>query len=489
MSFESSAFQFLENLKILNMKNNFHTSFLPDLWRLRTLESLSIDYVSDKIAVLTHNFIHLKHLRSLDLSGSTGNCTMNILTEATLLSLSQLTHINLSKCKIQYIYKGTFESLKNISELDVSLNTCLRFAGLENITTDLQYTAIKILKVNYIHSTYEMSTFLKTSHIRNLRNTSLARFEAAGNRIQRVEYGAARYFPKSFESVNVRDNAFSFGKYLFDLVRLPITSLDISEISFSHNVLTSYIETCDSQSDTFTMNSENNWLSNLRSRFDFHLKQFVHFVARLPVPRKLRKISFTSSKMKFEIPKFGFITNELTNLNFSDNILHTWTGPITNVNNMTVLDLSSNFCSNVSKIFFSEDFINLRYLLLQNNLLGLILPMDVYGEIFQNLQNIVHINLSKNKISNIPNLLFKKQEHLERLDLSENIIDDINFKISHMRKLMFLNLRKNRISMLSKYAINGLDSIAKMNTNLTVDLSGNNLVCNCDSLSFCQIDN
>ncbi|XP_071121907.1 toll-like receptor 4 [Mytilus edulis] len=232
------------------------------------------------------------------------------------------------------------------------------------------------------------------------------------------------------------------------------------------------------------MNSENNWLSNLRSRFDFQIKKFDHFVARLPVPRKLRKISLTSSKMKFEIPKFGFITNELTNLNFSDNIFHTWTGPITNVNNMTVLDLSSKFCSNVSKIFFSEDFINLRYLLLQNNLLGLILPMDVDGEIFQNLQNVVHINLSKNKISNIPNMLFKKQEHLEKLDLSENIIDDINFKISHMKKLMFLNLRKNRISMLSKYAINGLDSIAKMNTNLTVDLSGNNLVCNCDSLSF-----
>ncbi|VDI49643.1 Hypothetical predicted protein [Mytilus galloprovincialis] len=361
MSFESCAFHFLKNLKILNMKNNFHTSFLPDLWRLWTLESLSIDYVSDKIAVLTDNFIHLKHLRSLDLSGSTGNCKMSILTEAILLSLSQLTHINLSKCKIQYIYKGTFESLKNISELDVSLNTCLRFAGLANITTDLQYTAIKILKVNYIHSTFEMSTLLKTSHIWNLRNTSVARFEAAGNRIQRVEYGAAKYFPKSFESVNVRDNAFSFGKYLFDLVRLPITSLDISESSSSHNVLTSYIETCDSQSDTFTMNSENNWLSDLRSRFDFKIKKFDNFVARLPVPRKLRKISFTSSKMKFEIPKFGFITNELTHINFSDNILHTWTGPITNVNNMTVLDLSSNFCSNVSKIFFSKDFINLRY--------------------------------------------------------------------------------------------------------------------------------
>ncbi|CAG2204143.1 unnamed protein product [Mytilus edulis] len=64
------------------------------------------------------------------------------------------------------------------------------------------------------------------------------------------------------------------------------------------------------------------------------------------------------------------------------------------------------------------------------------------------------------------------------------MIDDINFKISHMRKLMFLNVRNNRISTLSQYAMNELDSIAKYNNNLTIDLSGNNLVCNCDSLSF-----
>ncbi|VDI06241.1 Hypothetical predicted protein [Mytilus galloprovincialis] len=110
--------------------------------------------------------------------------------------------------------------------------------------------------------------------------------------------------------------------------------------------------------------------------------------------------------------------------------------------------------------------------------------MDVNGEIFQNLYNVESINLSKNKIANIPNLLFKEQHNLERLDLSENMIDDINFKLSHMKKLMFLDLRNNRISMLSKYAMNGFDSIAKMNTNLTIDLGGNNLICNCDSLSF-----
>ncbi|XP_052064974.1 toll-like receptor 4 [Mytilus californianus] len=482
MSFKYSAFYFSEKLKNLDLKRNVNTSFVPDLWKLRSLESLSIDYVSDKIAFFEEKFVYLKNLTIIDISGFTGFCKMTILAKKTFLFLPQITHLNLSKCKIQYILKGTFEILRNIFELDVSLNTCLGFETLENITTDLQHSAIKILKVNNIHGIFGMTTVLKTFHIWNLRNTSLVRFEAAGNRIQEIEYGTIQYLPESLKSADVRDNVFSLGKYVLDLVELPITSLEVSDNASPHDVLTSYVEECPTREDTVTIYSENNWLFNILPILEMWKKKSNKFI--FLVPSKLIKVSLRSSNLKFEIPNLNFSANELNYISFSDNVLHTWTGPITNVNNLKFLDLSSNFCSNVSKTFFSKDFINLRFLLLQNNLLGLILPTDIDGEIFQNLQNVVHINLSKNKIADIPNLLFKMQTNLERLDISENMLDDVNFKISQMKKLMFLNLRNNRISKLSKYAMNELDSIAEMNTNLTIDLSGNNLVCNCGSLSF-----
>ncbi|CAC5379929.1 unnamed protein product [Mytilus coruscus] len=481
-SFEYSAFYFVENLKNLNLKRNANTSFLPDLWKLRSLESLSIDYVSDSISIFNEKFANLKNLTSVDLSGFTGNCKMTILTEKTFLFLSQITHLNLSKCKIQHIFKGTFTLLTNLLELDVSLNTCLRFETLESITTDLQHSAIKNLKVNYIHGIFGMPTILKTSHIWNLKNTSLVRFEAAGNLIQRIEYGALKYLPKSLESADMRDNVFSIGKYMPDLRSLPITSLDISNIRSSHNVLTSYIEHCDSPNDTVIIDSENNWLFQQLQ----YLEMWKSLKYGFPVPRGLKTVSLRSSNLKYEIPNFIFIKNQLEIISVSDNVLHTWTGPITNVKSLKFLDLSSNFCSNVSKKFFSPDFVNLRYLLLQNNLLGLILPTDVGGEIFQNLRDVVYINLSKNRITNIPNLLFQKQLNLERLDLSENMIEEINFKLSHIKKLTSLNLRNNRISTLSQYAMNELDSIAKINKNLTIDLAENNLVCNCDSQTFVE---
>ncbi|CAG2204151.1 unnamed protein product [Mytilus edulis] len=479
-SFEISAFNFLENLKSLNLKRNVNTSFVPDLWKLRSLELLSIDYIVDKIAILDEKFSNLKKLTGIDLSGITGNCKMTILTKKTFVFLPQITHLNLSKCKIQHIFKGTFAILRNISNLDVSLNTCLRFETLENITTDLQYSAIKILKVNNIHSIFGMPTVLNISHIWNLKNTSLERFEAAGNRIQRIEFGMVQYLPPSLTSADVGDNIFSLGKYVLDLQFMPIQSLEISDNFSPHNVFNSYVEECPLREENVTINLINNF-------FFFNelpLFEIWKNISAFPVPGKLKKVLFKSNYMNSEIPSLGFMANELNYLSLSDNVLHTWTGPVTNIKRLTDLDLSANFCSNISKNFFNADFINLRSLLLQNNLLGLVLPTDVDGEIFQNLKNVGYINLSTNKIANIPYLVFKEQHNLERLDLSENMIDGINFKISHMRKLMFLNVRNNRISTLSQYAMNELDSIAKYNKNLTIDLSGNNLVCNCDSLSF-----
>ncbi|CAC5391072.1 unnamed protein product [Mytilus coruscus] len=285
VSFESAAFYFLENLKSLHLKKNVNTSFVPDLSKLQSLKTLSMDFISDEIAILDEKYVSLKNLTFIDLSGFTGNCKMNILTHETFLFLPQITHLNISKCKIQYIHIGTFTNMKNISELDVSLNTCLGFPALENITTDLQNSAIKILKVNYIHGIFAMSIILKTSHIWYLNKTSLVRFEAAGNRIQRIESGALEYFPDSFESGNFRDNVFSIGEYMFDLMSMCITFLDVSESFSSHNVLTSYTEECIDLEDTVTMKSENNWidavslyLKTKSSDFDFNI----------PVPHKLK---------------------------------------------------------------------------------------------------------------------------------------------------------------------------------------------------------
>ncbi|XP_076116072.1 toll-like receptor 4 [Mytilus galloprovincialis] len=407
---------------------------------------------------------------------------MNILTPETFSFLPQITNLTLSKCHIQFIYNGTFKNMRNLSELDISFNTCLRFKVLENITADLQHSEIKILKVNYIHGLFEMSTILKTSHISNLRNTSLKRFEADGNRIQRIEYGALKYFPKSARSASFRDNIFSIGKYMLDVFGLNITFLDVSDSFSAHSVLTGYLEECIPRKDTETLIYDDNWLFSIMSAYRQWNPYQNNF--KVQVPEKLNTFILRSSALNYEIPSFGFKKNNIKRASFSDNVLHTWTGPVKNVENLISLDLSSNFCSNVSKRFFSEDFKNLKKIILRDNLLGLVLPKDTNGEILRNLHSVDYINLSKIRIANIPKMFFRNQQNLKRLDLSENLIEDINFQVSHMKKLMFVNVKNNKIFKLGQFAMKEFDLVAKSNANFTVDLGSNNLVCNCDSLSF-----
>lgn len=63
--------------------------------------------------------------------------------------------------------------------------------------------------------------------------------------------------------------------------------------------------------------------------------------------------------------------------------------------NLTSLDVSSNFDSQVSTTIFSQDFNNLKQLLLQHNLLELVIPKDIEGDILQKLKSVDHIHLSK----------------------------------------------------------------------------------------------
>lgn len=198
---------------------------------------------------------------------------------------------------------------------------------------------------------------------------------------------------------------FSVGFYMNDFKTLPITFLDASNTFYFHNVFTYFLEICIPPKYTGAMISNDNWLYFFvnyykNSKLDFHI----------PVPEKLRTFLMRSSNLKYQILNFSFSRNELQSLSFSGNVLHTCIGSVNNVKNMISLDLSSNFCSNVSTTFFSQDFNNLKQLLLQNNLLGLVIPKDIEGDILQNLKSVDHINLSKNRIVHLPKQFFKSQK-------------------------------------------------------------------------------
>lgn len=140
----------------------------------------------------------------------------------------------------------------------------------------------------------------------------------------------------------------------------------------------------------------------------------------------------------------------------------------------------------MSHHFFSEDFGRLEELYLQNNILGLVLPYDFRGAILKHLHNLKIINLSQNRIHLLSKDFFKSQLKIERIDLSENTFESIDFDIGHLKSLKYLNLKNNRISYLSASAILQLNSIGILNKNFTIDLSQNNFLCTCETINFVQ---
>ncbi|CAG2223759.1 unnamed protein product [Mytilus edulis] len=206
------------------------------------------------------------------------------------------------------------------------------------------------------------------------------------------------------------------------------------------------------------------------------------FQARpLPMPHQLILLNYSSCHFDYSVLAFNS-----KNVDLSRNLLTSWIGPIYNVKSLKHLDFSSNFCSNVSHYFFSEDFGSLEELHLQNNILGLVLPYDYKGEVLQNLHNLKTINLSQNKIQRLSKDFFKSQLKIERIDLSENTFESIDFDIGHLKSLKYLNLKNNRISYLSASAILQLNSIGILNKIFTIDLSQNNFLCTCETINFVQ---
>ncbi|XP_076114665.1 toll-like receptor 4 [Mytilus galloprovincialis] len=483
-----SVFASFQSLVYLNLKGNFYQEFQPNISSLVRLKTLKMDFAYKETTILGKQLSNLKRLMRLDLSGFTGNCSIIHLTPQTFQYLPQIHHLNLSMCKIKSVQKGTFDKMKNIISLDLSGNTCLKFQVLENVTIDLQFSAIKILKLNKIHKVFDMNTYLQTSHIRHLNNTAIEEFHLDSNRLQQIESGALKYFPKTLKYVSTRDNMFSIGPYLYDLMSMSIELFDISDMFKAHKE-DRHPETCNMNFVcTWHREAQYNENQNIQMKeLLFESGQHYHddnAVTIIPIPYRLKTLRFRSSDSKYKIAAVTLSNNKLERIDVSNNILSQLIGPLKNTKNLKYLNLSSNVCSNISTFFFSPDFNKLEELLLGNNLLGLVLPSDTFGQIFQNLLNLKKLDLSENRISILPNQIFKSQRKLEILDLSSNFLEKIDFKLSHLSHLSYLNLRNNLLTFIDSHTILGINHIVNMSKNLSINLLENRLVCTCSSESF-----
>ncbi|XP_052099451.1 toll-like receptor 4 [Mytilus californianus] len=466
-SVETNTFFYLQSLTYLDAKQTkINVSTLQSLPFLKTLR---MDFILNGSDSLSFRLLQLKHL---DLSGTSGRCDARTLTVDVFKFIPNIEDLNLSACKINWIYKGTFRFMKNLSILDLSYNPCLKFSVAENVTHDLIYTSIKILKVNKIHKTFEMNTMIRRSHLRNLKKTNLTELQINSNRIQKIQKGALLYLPSSLRTISMSDNEFSYGDYLSDMMVVPAEHINISELFKSHIPLINE-EQCDYRNNS---NCE-------EEKVEKHISSSSAIF--VPLPYRLKSLVYRKCLIRYEIPPINLGGNKIEYLDGHQNMFYSLTGPLCPLDHLTYLDLSDNMSSNVSKVFF-QCTPNLQILRLQNNLLGFVLPDDVNGEILQHVPQLREINLSENRIPTLPYHFFQSQILVRRLYLDGNLLDYLIFKIDHMKDLNFLGLSNNRFSYLDKKARDQLETVFMNNKNLSIDISGNPLKCTCDTKDFIQ---
>lgn len=202
------------------------------------------------------------------------------------------------------------------------------------------------------------------------------------------------------------------------------------------------------------------------------------------IPKTLEVLYANMSRLYRTIPEFGINATGEREIYAQDNFLYSWDGPIHGMENIKIMDLSNNFCSHISKSFlkYARGLTTLR---MSKNDIGKSLSSDVEGEIFKNTVSMEVLDLSYNNIVDLSAPMFKNLERLQTLNLQNNQLSTWRVKVDHMKSIQFINLKQNRLTTFGKEAQISLTKLFQI-TNLSIDLSGNQFLCSCDSVHFLE---
>ncbi|XP_046577699.1 toll-like receptor 4 [Haliotis rubra] len=396
---------------------------------------------------------------------------MSVVTEDTLKYLPYLEHVKIINCHLHYIAKGSFAHQDNLKTLDLSSNHELTFKGVTNATYGIS-SSLEGLFINAIVSPFAVCVVIEKPFCENLQNTSLTELHANSNRVTIFQEGALSLFPKSLKYVYMKGSRFHYGPYIGDISSL--VGLEVVNIRGYGNRRMPFPSLNDFRHMFF--------LSKRLSSVYFDGDYSPHPPFIIHLPPNLKKVDFSVSQMYFHITRFQVYKNNITEIDASRNLFTMWIGNVIGFEKLETLNLSDNIANFATSQFFGS-FKNLKHLDISNNLLGTVLGNISNGNMFSALSKLQTLDLSANYINNYSYALFSNLSSLRVLNISKNTIYALHFDIIHMKNLSVLQCSGNQIHWLTKTFTTSLDKLSD-DHNITVDLSGNPIYCNCINIWF-----
>ena len=448
---------------------------LPDhVWGdIPKLKSLKMDSWSFTLPKAMATLKSLERLEIYSYSHVVDNTSFAVLNNISLKSLK------LDGTNLQKIHHYAFSELDTLEELDLSGHRELGKNNYDNLGDSLYYASHKLTTL-VLNATCPNSLRNQVSAMffYCIGSTYLENLYMDDNQIYRFtdssfHYGGIPYFRKWLPNLKT----LSFGGNDLNMPGLDLSRFRDALGSYKHLKI---LNVSHQQALPLTpfKRSLDDYYSTVRQQVPPSLEYLyasyffmgapkqtytIHLLSSEPV--KLRLVDLSSNRFDKLIGKID--------INFS-------------CSPSVVLDISLNDCRLISENFFDYFGHCLKSLKAGKNVLG----GQLTARHFQNLTNIIELDLHDNNIENFPFDILKKQKSLEVLDLSRNSLKMFTLEIKHMENLSFINLSTNGLNMLPKPL---MDSLGKQHKraidtgqSFKLDLSKNPFICGCDFLLFLQ---
>ncbi|XP_075981606.1 uncharacterized protein LOC142980161 [Anticarsia gemmatalis] len=465
------------------------------------LQKADFSYNDIKIKIESVMFINNNHLQYLDFynnrifgieDNAFKHCNLSYLNlvnnritgdlnENTLQNLNKIPHLDLSRQNITGIKNNAFAAMTSLTNLNLSRNSISAienssFVNTYSITVlDLSYNIIPNLSFlsNSLAALIELrlnnnNITVLTKHIFD-NQTRLRTLDISMNNIISIEEYSLplqnlQYLNIAGSKINgvVKRNVFSPARYLrfLDLSYFNITKIDsfaftdlpvMAKLNLSNNHIESVkvssfkgvdnlysLDISYNDLHDFKFNSSN--LTNLKALHLSHNK-LTNISGFISSPCKLSYLDLSYNNIENVTGIGTDLLPDLTVLHLDNNKIKHFNYPKTNsLTTLIDLRLSSNGISEVNLSYF-KDLLSVD--LSDNNL------TYINRTFLQNNDYLQALDVSRNKITDLPPGTFQFMKNLKLLNLSSNYLTRLRYgSLRGLHKTEILDLSKNKISQL-----------------------------------------
>jgi Leucine-rich repeat (LRR) protein len=423
---------------------------------------------------------NLRHLLSINLRDlSVTDCKMQSIDKGIFNSMLQLTNLTLSRNEIESIETDSFLTEpfeSNMLELYLSENRLTKiqksaFNGLSKLLIlHLDKNQIdEIAKNSFAHLNQLKELKIESNKIKIIKNemffgeTVLEILNLYQNSIENIETIPFNTL-RSLKKLHLFSNKIKFIKFghFIHLQSCEELRLDKNEIeTFEANTFIGLdsLNTLDLSANKIKSLNNEVFHSLIKvEKLDLHLNDINRIESSAFIDLNSLKYLNLDSNQISTLKNVQFNSN-LRNLTIRFNIL----ANLNDINSscLKYLQVSNNRIQELKPILFCVD---LEHLDLSRNCL---IRFKAYS--FLNLEKLIHLNLSYNKLdlkSELNNIsYFKGLLHLETLDLSFNEIKylDSNQTFQYLNSLRYLNLSNNKLKTLGFSTLGSLISLEELN--------------------------